>query len=389
MIKVTNIVGARPQFIKYSSISKAIEKLNSSLGKFIEDILIHTGQHYNYVMSEIFFKELAIKEPHYHLGVGSGSHGAQTGQILQKTEEVLQKEMPDIVIVYGDTNSTLGGALASSKFHILVAHIEAGLRSYNKNMPEEINRVLTDHVSSILFCPSENAVRNLQREGFKNIANNGKLINNNPNYSALTLYSSSFTCDISDPLVVNVGDVMYDVLLSAVKIAERQSNILKHLRLSEKSYYLLTLHRAENTDNLEILEEIIDFVNNVSQGRTVIFPMHPRTRKVYDNTRKKFASDIRIIEPVGYFDILMLLKNSTFIMTDSGGMQKEAYWLKVPCITLREETEWVETIESGWNVLYKNYNGMPHPSQSQQFFYGDGKASEKIVNIMAKITGGD
>lgn len=386
-MKVINIVGARPQFIKYFPVSKAIEKFNeqstvknppSETTSFIphqsnvliEDILVHTGQHYDYAMSEIFFNELGIKRPHYHLGVGSHSQGIQTGQILQKVEEVLLKEKPDIVIVYGDTNTTIGSTLAAVKLHIPVAHIEAGLRSYNKYMPEEINRVLTDHSASVLLCPTENAVENLRKEGFGNILNDGKLIDN---YSRIP--------HSPQPTVINVGDVMYDVLLIAIEIAAQRSKILENLDLTGKEYHILTVHRAENTDTHDTLEGIINFVNNVSAGTTVIFPVHPRTKKIFGTIRKKLADNMRIIEPVGYFDMVWLLKHSTLAFTDSGGLQKEAYWLKVPCITLRDETEWIETIQSGWNTLYKNYKECSNLRHDNNY-YGNGKSAEKIVNIL-------
>ncbi|TLD39827.1 MAG: UDP-N-acetylglucosamine 2-epimerase [Candidatus Jettenia ecosi] len=392
-MKVTNIVGARPQFIKYSPVSKAIEEFNKQSlvsnnnasnttfdlycsKMLIEDILIHTGQHYDYAMSEIFFNELSIKNPHYHLGVGSHLHGIQTGQILQRVEEVLLKEKPDIVIVYGDTNTTLGSALAAVKLHIPVVHIEAGLRSYNKYMPEEINRVLTDHASSLLLCPTENAVENLRKEGFGNTLNNGKLPDN---YSRI----SHFTPHVSHPIIINVGDVMYDVLLATLEIAAKKSKILENLDLIEKEYYILTIHRAENTDNYERLEEIITFVNDISTGNTVIFPSHPRTKKIVGSIGKKFANNIKVIEPVGYFDMVWLLKNSVLALTDSGGLQKEAYWLKIPCITLRDETEWIETVQSGWNILYKDYKE-GHSRKYDNNYYGDGKSAEKIVNILAE-----
>lgn len=393
-MKITNIIGARPQFIKYSPISKAIEEFNKlidssvpfklNIPQRIDDILIHTGQHYDYAMSEIFFNELSIKEPNYHLGVGSASHGAQTGTILQKVEEVLLEEKPDVVLVYGDTNSTLGGALAAVKLRIPVVHVEAGLRSFNKHMPEEINRVLTDHSSSILLCPTETAIKNLQIEGFCNVINNGKLIDNSFDISPLTSRISNFISYVSYPLIINVGDVMFDVMLHALKIAEKKSQILEKLNLKKKEYYLLTLHRAENTDNASKLNEIIDFVNNMSVGKRVIFPMHPRTKKVYSNSDRNFSHNIEIIEPLGYFDILAVLKNCELLMTDSGGMQKEAYWLKIPCITLRNETEWVETVESGWNVLYKDYKANYSPKDNGNC-YGDGNSADKIINVLVKL----
>lgn len=352
----------------------AIRNINGS-GSHIEDVLIHTGQHYDYKMSKIFFDELGIKKPDYHLAVGSGNHGEQTALILQRIEGIYLKEKPDIVVVYGDTNSTLGGALASAKLHIPVAHIEAGLRSFNKKMPEEINRVLTDHVSSILLCPTEVAVKNLQSEGFHFILNDGKLIEDH-------LRLLSCKADPSGPVVCNVGDVMHDALLYCLNIAEEKSDILDKLDLAPKTYRLITMHRAENTDSEGRFNEIIDFINNISLGVTVLFPMHPRTRKVYEKSEKRFSDNVRVIEPVGYFDLLKLVKYSDLVMTDSGGLQKEAYWLKVPCITLREETEWVETVESGWNILYRNYSGIHTPTDSESFLYGDGNAAGKIVGTL-------
>ena len=372
-MKIANIVGARPQFIKYFPVSEAIKHFRNTSGMVVQDVLIHTGQHYDYSMSKIFFDEFGIREPDYHLGAGSGSHGEQTGLILQRVEDVLLKEKPDIVVVYGDTNSTLGGALAASKLHIPVAHVEAGLRSYNKHMPEEINRVLTDHCSSLLLCPTKNAVENLRKEGFGNILNNGKLVDN---YSHLTSH-------VSHPVVINVGDAMYDVLLTALEIAAKKSKILECLNLHEKGYYTLTIHRAENTDNQESFERIINFVNDASAGNPVIFPAHPRTKKIFGVIGKKFAGNIKIIEPLGYFDMVWLLKNSALALTDSGGLQKEAYWLKVPCITLRDETEWIETVQSGWNILYKDYKESHSPKYDDNY-YGDGKSAERIVNVLSE-----
>ena len=381
-MKIASIVGARPQFIKIAPLCREF-----TYNKNIEHLIIHTGQHYDYMMSEVFFDELGIPEPSYNLEIGSGNHGWQTGEMTKRIEEVLLKENPDQIIVYGDTNSTLAAALAASKLHLYVSHVEAGLRSFNKKMPEEINRVLTDHVSSVLFCPSEVAVKNLRNEGLNNTINEGKLIDYN--FPVTSHNSFSPTCDISRPLIINVGDVMYDVFLNAVEVAEKESNIIEQLQVYKKDYYLLTLHRAENTDNQKDLKEIIDFVNNVAEDKTVLFPIHPRTKKVYEGVESKLANNFKIIEPLGYFDMLMLLKNSLLVMTDSGGMQKEAFWLKIPCITIREETEWVETIESGLNVLYKNYQGLSHFPQSQNPVYGDGKASERIANIIVSIIKGN
>jgi len=376
-MKIAHIIGARPQFIKYFPLSKVIDDYNQSAEERIENIIVHTGQHYDYSMSKVFFDEFEIQEPNYNLGVGSGSHGSQTGKIIKEVEDVLIKEQPDVVFVYGDTNSTLGSALAAVKLHIPVAHIEAGLRSFNRKMPEEINRIVTDHISTILFCSSQTAINNLRNEGFSNVLNNGELVplgNQTNNVKAGVKGINN-----SNPLVINVGDVMYDALLHSIKISEQKANILDDLGLEANNYCLLTLHRAENTENVETFEGILTFVNDNAANQKVIFPIHPRTKKIYGEINKPF-NKIKIVEPAGYFDLLELLKNSKLLLTDSGGMQKEAYWLGVPCVTLREETEWVETIESGWNVLYKDYKDEHSCSDSSRVCYGDGKASERILN---------
>lgn len=386
MVKIAHIVGARPQFIKCFPISKTIGKLRESSDKNVKEIVIHTGQHYDYAMSKIFFDEFRIRKPDYHLEVRSGPHGKQTGQILQKTEEVLSREKPDIILVYGDTNSTLGGALAAAKLHIPVAHVEAGLRSHNKYMPEEINRILIDNMSTLLFCPSETSVKNLTNEGFKHFLYGGRLIP--PSFfSKESEKIWGIQVDKNNPLVVNAGDVMYDVLLNSIETIERKSRILERLQIAGKDYCLLTLHRAENTDNKKRFDEVIEFVNDMSRNREVIFPMHPRTKKTFQKSKTKLSKSIKIIESVGYFDMLTLLKNSSLLMTDSGGMQKEAYWLKIPCITLRDETEWGETLQSGWNILYKEYR-VPHtPSDRRTNHYGDGKAAERIVSTIMRFLG--
>jgi UDP-GlcNAc3NAcA epimerase len=373
-VKIINAVGARPQFIKYAPVSKALQRVNGAEAS-IQDILVHTGQHYDYNMSKIFFDELGIKDPDYHLDVGSGDHGRQTALILQRIEEIYLREKPDMVVVYGDTNSTIGSALAAAKLHIPVAHVEAGLRSFNKSMPEEINRVLTDHSASALLCPTEVSVHNLQDEGFNAVLNSGKLISDDFDYSP-------YRMDSSNPLVINVGDVMFDSMLYALRIAEKTSDILTTLNVTPKEYCVLTVHRAENTDDPERLRKIITFINSMSDGKEVLFPIHPRTKKMYDTCGTRFSRNVRVIDPVGYFDLLMLVQSSALVMTDSGGLQKEAYWLKAPCITLRRETEWVETVASGWNILYRNYEGTHTPSDIDGLLYGDGKASERIVKTL-------
>ena len=346
--------------------------------------MVHTGQHYDYNMSKIFFDKFGIKEPDYHLGVGSGTHGEQTGKIIQQAEKVLLKERPDLIVVYGDTNSTLSGALAAAKLHIPIAHIEAGLRSYNKYMPEEINRILVDHMSTFLLCPGKAAVKNLRDEGIKDVLNDGEIF---PlNYFTEGKNVKDINKDYGNSFVMNVGDVMYDVLLYAIDIAKRDSVILEQLQLISGNYYLLTLHRAESTDNIEQLEEIIAFVNDVSGGKDVIFPIHPRTKSVFENTKIKFDENVKIIDPVDYFDMLQLLKGSALVLTDSGGLQKEAYWLETPCVTLRRETEWIETVESGWNILYKDFNGPHNPKETYGPFYGDGKAAERVACLIGDGT---
>jgi UDP-N-acetylglucosamine 2-epimerase len=315
-MKIVSIVGARPQFIKAAAVSDVIRREHT-------EILVHTGQHYDDEMSAIFFREMGIPEPDYHLGVGSGSHGWQTGQMLVQIEELLLDEQPDWVLVYGDTNSTLAGALAAVKLQIPVAHVEAGLRSYNRAMPEEHNRILTDHCAQLLFCPTETAVHNLRREGM-------------------------------EKGVFLVGDVMYDAARKFRRIAQQRSNILDSLALDPGTYLLATVHRAANTDSKERLQHILNMFGAVDE--TIVFPAHPRTRKQirkfgleeHLNVRCK---NVKLLEPLSYLDMIMLEQNARVILTDSGGVQKEAYFFQVPCITLRAETEWEETVEAGWNRL--------------------------------------
>jgi UDP-N-acetylglucosamine 2-epimerase len=310
-MKVVSIVGARPQFVKAAVLSRELRK------EHIE-ILVHTGQHYDANMSDVFFQEMEIPKPNYNLNIGSSNHGEQTGAMLKGIEEVLLKEKPDWCLVYGDTNSTLSGALAAVKLHIKVAHVEAGLRSFNRRMPEEINRILTDHISDLLLCPTQTAVNNLKQEGITKG-------------------------------VHLVGDVMYEALMWAVEKARTHSSILRDLKLTSKNYMLATVHRAENTDNPERLNNILTAFNQITD--TLIWPVHPRTRKKLIELDWQPEKHIILIEPLGYLDMANLEENARLIITDSGGIQKEAFWMQVPCVTLREETEWVETVESGWNTL--------------------------------------
>lgn len=354
-MKIITIVGARPQFVKAAATSNKLRKVHN-------EILVHTGQHYDANMSEVFFDELNIPRPDYNLEVGSGSHGKMTGTMLIKLEEIYIKEKPDLVLVYGDTNSTLAGALCASKLLIPVAHIEAGLRSFNMDMPEEQNRVLTDHVSKLLFVPTEAAVKNLKNEG---------IVKN----------------------VYNVGDVMYDAILNFKSLAEAKSSILEELNIKDK-YILTTVHRAENTNDINRLGSIIAALNE--SGMNIVLPIHPRTKKYIKEYGLKLNSNIKVIESVGLLEMIQLEMNSQKIATDSGGVQKEAYFLKKPCITLRDETEWVETVENGWNKLVgtdknkilealANFN----PKHEQKNIFGDGHAADKIVSILNDVSRGE
>jgi UDP-GlcNAc3NAcA epimerase len=374
-MKIVTIVGARPQFIKAAAVNRAIKIFNrdrSHSRNAVREILVHTGQHYDYLMDKVFFEELRLPKPHYHLGVGSGSHARQTGLMLERIEAVLEKEKPEVVIVYGDTNSTLAGALTAAKLNISVAHVEAGLRSYNRIMPEEINRLLTDHLSDLLFCPTAQAVENLLKEGIKDGRRN---------------------------VVKRVGDVMYDSILYYSKIAEKRSTILKDLGLLTANdsrltnYYLATLHRAENTDDPKRLKSIFRALKEIGKDIPVILPLHPRTKKMMETYHLPGeAKGIKWVDPVSYLDMLKLEKNAKAILTDSGGVQKEAYWFRVPCFTLREETEWIETLESGWNILVGTRTKRIVEAIKQRLgrkrtptgikIFGDGKASEKIVQIL-------
>lgn len=374
-MKVAHVIGARPQFIKYYPVSKALGEACGSGG--LKEILVHTGQHYDYVMSKVFFDEFGIREPDYHLGVGSGSHGSQTARVIEGVEGVLSKEGPDAVLLYGDTNSTLGGAIAASKLHLRVLHVEAGLRSFNKHMPEEINRILADNVSSVLFCPSEKAVENLRAEGFGNVINGGLLVPSD--------FAEAIRADADAPVVINVGDVMQDAVYHSLQIVASRPPVCTALGLTARDYIVMTLHRAENTDKIENFEEIVEFSNVASAGKTVVFPMHPRTQKAYELSKERFAGNVRVIGPLGYFDMIGLVRDSLFVMTDSGGLQKEACWLQVPCVTLRGETEWVETIGVGCNVLYRDFKGLPPRGEFSTDIYGDGKAAVRIALVLKNL----
>jgi UDP-N-acetylglucosamine 2-epimerase len=367
-MKIVTILGARPQFIKAAPVSKAIRDHNEKEeDPRITEVLMHTGQHYDHGMSQIFFDELDISEPDLNLGVGSGPHGWQTGQMLVRIEEVLLAEKPDFVVVYGDTNSTLAGALAAVKLRIPVAHVEAGLRSFNREMPEEHNRVLADHCSDLLFCPTQMAVDNLAREG---IATGVHL----------------------------VGDTMYDAVLQCAAIAQKRSTILEDLDLEPKTYLLTTIHRPYNTDIPENLRNIFQAFAEI--GENIVFPVHPRTSKKIAALESSFSQELvpgntKIIEPVGYLDMLVLEENARLILTDSGGMQKEAYFFGVPCITLRPETEWLETVEAGWNVLGGSDTGSILAAYellrgsspgNRPTLYGDGRASLKILKYLVETT---
>lgn len=355
-MKIISIVGARPQFIKVAPLSKELRKKH-------QEIIVHTGQHYDSKMSQLFFDELKINKPNYNLEIGSGNHGEQTGKILIEIEKILVKKKPDLVLVYGDTNSTLAGALAASKLHIKIGHIEAGLRSFKKTMPEEINRIITDHISDLFFCPTQNAVNLLRKEGITK-------------------------------KVYFVGDVMNDSTIQNIKIAQEKSKILEKLNLTSKKYLLATIHRAENTDSKKRLISIFNaFLKN---DQKIIIPLHPRTLKyikLYGLYNKiKQSKNIVIINPVGYLDMLMLEKNARKVLTDSGGVQKEAYFLKVPCITLRDETEWIETVKDKWNILVGyNENKISqaiekfNPKAKQHSYFGNGSAVKKIVNVINRI----
>ena len=365
-MKIISVIGARPQIIKAAAVSRAIiEHSRGCPDRAITEAIVYTGQHYDENMSQVFFDELDIPEPDYNLGIGSGSHGEQTGKMLQEIEAALVKEGPDCCLVYGDTNSTLAGALAAAKLHICVAHVEAGLRSFNRRMPEEINRVVTDHISDLLFCPTEKSIDNLSKEGIS-------------------------------AGVHQVGDVMFDCIRFYAKRAKAVEQItLKKLDIRPRSYYLATVHRAKNTDDSMRLTHIFQALDEIATADCpVVLPLHPRTVKYAQKHDLKFANYVRVIQPVSYLEMVILENNARLILTDSGGVQKEAYWFNVPCITLRDETEWVETVESGWNILTganksRIIEGVRHGhrrlDESPESAYGNGDAAYQICKVLQGV----
>lgn len=341
MMKIFTVLGARPQFIKAAPVSRALSEAG------LQECIAHTGQHFDALMSDIFFDELDIPRPAYNLDVNSLGHGAMTGRMLEKLESAILAEKPALVMVYGDTNSTVAGALAGAKLNIPVAHIEAGLRSFNRRMPEEINRVVTDHVSTLLFCPTRTAVKNLEAEGITKG-------------------------------VHAVGDVMFDTTIAAVQRSADRSRVLETLDLTPKAYAVATIHRAENTDDLERFDRVVSWLQKAAVGRPVIMPVHPRTRKLFQD-RGISPRGLTLIDPLGYLDMAQLLHHAAAVFTDSGGLQKEAYFHGVPCVTLRDETEWVETVEAGWNRLWTD----PEPTERREITdYGDGHAARSIAELI-------
>jgi len=363
-MKIVTVLGARPQFKKAAILSKELRKNN-------QEIIIHTGQHYDMEMSDVFFKEMGIPEPDYNLGVGSASHAEQTAEIMLKLEKCLISLNPDMILLYGDTNSTLAATLTAAKLEIPIAHVESGPRMFDKSVPEEMNRIVTDHLSTLLFAPTERSVENLKNEGL----NEG---------------------------VYLTGDVMLDLFMYFSKEADKRSDILKNLDLEEKSYILATVHRARNTDIKENLEAITEAFLEVSDQETIIFPVHPRTDKylkkygLYDDLNGN--PNIGLIKPVGYLDMNVLTRNARKIVTDSGGLQREAYYAKIPCITLDTSTAWQETVEEGWNVLFEEYKNKDFieqdkitetilsfkPESEHKDIFGDGRAAQKISDIINK-----
>jgi len=365
-------VGARPQFIKAAAVSRAVR--NHFAGR-VREYMLHTGQHYDENMSQVFFEQMQIPQPDFRLHVGSGSHGQQTGEMMKQIEDILLGQKFDALLVYGDTNSTLAGALAAAKLHIPVIHVEAGLRSFNKSMPEEINRICTDHVSTFLFPPTEAGVQNLAKEGF--------------------VYDETRAASPDNPLLKNVGDVMYDNSLFFAELAETESTILQTLGLQDKPFVLCTIHRDFNTDDSQRLNALFKGLNGIAgMGKEVILPCHPRTKKKIESLTETPHTHIRITEPVSFFDMIQLEKNAQQIITDSGGVQKEAYFFRKPCIVLRPETEWVEILHTGNGTLAD-----ADPEKMKEAFlrfserttsdypplYGNGQAARYILDEVLNV----
>jgi UDP-GlcNAc3NAcA epimerase len=380
MLKILTVVGARPQFIKAAALSRTIR---SSFSDTVQEVILHTGQHYDPAMSDVFFNEMSIPEPAYNLEIGSESHGSQTGKMLQGIEQVIQKEHPDGVVVYGDTNSTLAGALAASKLHCPVFHIEAGLRSFNKQMPEEINRIMADHVSTLLFCPTRTAIENLKSEGIP-----GSL---QPPYT------------FDHPGVFHSGDLMYDNTLYFKKLAEKKSSVLADNRLTGMDFVLATIHRPANTDLPGNLQNILDALQTLARKRgiRVVLPVHPRTRKMFESLEPDTRSwieqqdgPLRLIPPVSFLDMILLEAEAKLIMTDSGGVQKEAWFMEKPVVVLREETEWVEIIQSGNGklagaskdkIIYAATEYLNDPPRDFPPIFGNGQAAEEILHTLVSV----
>ncbi len=361
--KIVTIAGARPQFIKAAPVSRAFKQYPE-----LNEILVHTGQHYDPGLSQVFFSELDLPEPQHWLDVGSGGHGEQTGEMLKRCESVLLEEKPEFVLVYGDTNSTLAGALAAAKLHIPIAHVEAGLRSFNRRMPEEINRIMADHLSSVLFCPTRTSVANLAREGI-------------------------------EQNVYLVGDVMYDAAIQFRSKCETVSSVLSDYGLVRRGFALVTLHRAENTDDTDRLARVLRALEALAGRMPVILPLHPRTRKMIRQFGlQDVIPSVRCLEPLGFLDMMMLVANARVILTDSGGLQKEAYFHRVPCLTLRSETEWTETVTAHWNMLVSTESlleleagieaGLAYKGPREEITeYGNGDAAVRIAEVILNQTG--
>ncbi len=374
-MEVLSVVGARPQFVKLGPICRAIAV--STRGSRLVHRIIHTGQHYDTGMSDTFFRDLDLPRPDINLGIGSGDHGAQTGRMLAGLEGVFLAHRPDLVVVYGDTNSTLAAGLAAAKLHISVAHVEAGLRSFRKEMPEEVNRVLVDHLSTLLCCPTTTAVHNLTKEGIEQGI-------------------SSDAASVNQPAVVLTGDVMKDAVLQNLERAAQRPETLERLGIDDTGYAVATIHRAENTDDVLRLTGIVEALTQLGSELPVVVPLHPRTRKALSEMGIRMdGHSVRWVEPLSYLDMLWLVSKARLVLTDSGGLQKEAYMLGVPCITLRDETEWVELTDTGWNRLAganpKRILASARalleapPSPASESLYGDGHAAERVLESILAV----